>query len=132
MEEKTPSPFKRDIDRACKRLQLASMVLRNVRDAYAAGDRKEAYQNAFEFAYHTERLTLLARTLPALTGIPAARSKMEHQIAEVLPCILGIRRMAGSAWICLRFCQRRSMAERITSARTYTSPWANTSKAAIS
>lgn len=87
--EKTPSPFKRDIDRACKRLQLASMVLRNVRDAYAAGDRKEAYQNAFEFAYHTERLTLLARTLPALTGIPAARSKMEHQIAEVLPLHIG-------------------------------------------
>ncbi|MEE0766696.1 MAG: hypothetical protein UIK34_03980, partial [Christensenellales bacterium] len=89
MEEKTPSPFKRDIDRACKRLQLASMVLRNVCDAYAAGDRKEAYQNAFEFAYHTERLTLLARTLPALTGIPAARSKMEHQIAEVLPLHIG-------------------------------------------
>ena len=89
MEEKTPSPFKRDIDRACKRLQLASMVSRNVRDAYAAGDRKEAYQNAFEFAYHTERLTLLARTLPALTGIPAARSKMEHQIAEVLPLHIG-------------------------------------------
>lgn len=89
MEEKTPSPFKRDIDRACKRLQLASMVLRNVCDAYAAGDRKEAYQNAFKFAYHTERLTLLARTLPALTGIPAARSKMEHQIAEVLPLHIG-------------------------------------------
>lgn len=128
MEEKTP--FKRDIDRACKRLQLASMALRNVRDAYAAGDRKEAYQNAFEFAYHTERLTLLARTLPALTGIPAAR--WNTRLRRCCPCILGIRRMAGSAWICLRFCQRRSMAERITSARTYTSPWANTSKAAIS
>lgn len=130
MEEKTP--FKRDIDRACKRLQLASMVLRNVCDAYAAGDRKEAYQNAFEFAYHTERLTLLARTLPALTGIPAARSKMEHQIAEVLPLHIGYTAAGWFGVDCLRFCQRRSMAERITSARTYTSPWANTSKAAIS
>ena len=74
MEKKTPSPFKRDIDRAYKRLQLASMVLGNVSEAYDTGDLKEAYRNAFEFAYHAERLTLLARSLPALTGSPAARS----------------------------------------------------------
>lgn len=43
MEKKTPSPFKRDIDRAYKRLQLASMVLGNVSEAYDAGDLKEAY-----------------------------------------------------------------------------------------
>ena len=51
MEKKTPSPFKRDIDRAYKRLQLASMVLGNVSEAYDTGDLKEAYRNAFEFAY---------------------------------------------------------------------------------
>lgn len=61
MEKKTPSPFKRDIDRCpTKRLQLASMVLGNVSEAYDTGDLKEAYRNAFEFAYHAERLTLLA------------------------------------------------------------------------
>ena len=76
MEKKTPSPFKRDIDRAYKRLQLASMVIGNVSEAYDTGDLKEAYRNAFEFAYHAERLTLLARSLPALTGSPAARPKM--------------------------------------------------------
>lgn len=89
MEKKTPSPFKRDIDRAYKRLQLASMVLGNVSEAYDTGDLKEAYQNAFEFAYHAERLTLLARSLPALTGSPAARPKMERQIKEVLPLHIG-------------------------------------------
>ena len=55
MEKKTPSPFKRDIDRAYKRLQLASMVLGNVSGAYDTGDLKEAYRNAFEFAYHPDR-----------------------------------------------------------------------------
>lgn len=89
MEKKTPSPFKRDIDRAYKRLQLASMVLGNVSGAYDTGDLKEAYRNAFEFAYHAERLTLLARSLPALTGSPAARPKMERQIKEVLPLHIG-------------------------------------------
>lgn len=44
MEKKTPSPFKRDIDRAYKRLQLASMVLGNVSEAYDTGDLKEAYR----------------------------------------------------------------------------------------
>ena len=29
MEKKTPSPFKRDIDRAYKRLQLASMAAKH-------------------------------------------------------------------------------------------------------
>ena len=53
MEKKTPSPFKRDIDRAYKRLQLASMVLGNVSEAYDTGDLKEAYRNAFEL--HTTR-----------------------------------------------------------------------------
>lgn len=75
MEKKTPSPFKRDIDRAYKRLQLASMVLGNVSEAYDTGDLKEAYRNAFEFAYHAERLTLLARSLPALTGSPRRKTE---------------------------------------------------------
>lgn len=55
MEKKTPSPFKRDIDRALQAwLQLASMVLGNVSEAYDTGDLKEAYRNAFEFANHAD------------------------------------------------------------------------------
>lgn len=129
MEKKTPSPFKRDIDRAYKRLQLASMVIGNVSEAYDTGDLKEAYRNAFEFAYHAERLTLLARSLPALTGSPAARPKMERQIKEVLPLHIGY---TAEGWFGVdmpALLPKRNMAALNTSGTACTLLWANTSNA---
>jgi hypothetical protein len=44
-----------------------------------------AYDKAFDFAYEAEQLTLLAREIPAYTGHPKARERMDAQVARVIP-----------------------------------------------
>lgn len=83
------TPFERDMERAAKRLRLCAMTLGKAKEAYRQRDMREAYQAAFEFAYQAEKLTLLARGLPAWTGRKAAGQKMERQIRKIIPIQVG-------------------------------------------
>jgi len=49
-----------------------------------SGQLEAAYEEAFRFAYESEALTLLARAMPAATGRPKARERMDAQIVETL------------------------------------------------
>ena len=44
-----------------------------------------AYEQAFDFAYEAEKLTLLARVIPAYTGHPRFKERMEAQVAKAIP-----------------------------------------------
>ena len=44
-----------------------------------------AYDQAFDFAYEAEQLTLLARVMPAYTGHPRFKERMEAQVADAIP-----------------------------------------------
>jgi len=44
-----------------------------------------AYEQAFDFAYEAEKLTLLARVIPAYTGHPRARERMDAHIEKSIP-----------------------------------------------
>jgi len=75
-----------------EQLQAAQRRLKKVQAALAKtlvfeeGKRYDlAYEQAFDFAYEAEKLTLLARIIPAFTGHPRARERMEKQVAKAIP-----------------------------------------------
>jgi len=75
-----------------EQLQATQRRLKKAQAAFAKtllfeeGKRYElAYEQAFDFAYEAEKLTLLARIIPAYTGHPRARERMEKQVAKVIP-----------------------------------------------
>ena len=74
-----------------EQLQAAQRRLKKVQAALAKtllfeeGKRYAfAYEQAFDFAYEAEQLTLLARVMPAYTGHPKARERMDAQIAKAI------------------------------------------------
>ena len=75
-----------------EQLQAAQRRLKKVQAALAKtllfeeGKRYDlAYEQAFDFAYEAEKLTMLARVIPAFTGHPRAKERMEAQIAKTIP-----------------------------------------------
>ena len=73
-------------------MQAAQRRLKKVQDALAKtllfeeGKRYElAYEQAFDFAYEAKKLTLLARVIPAYTGHPRAKERMDAQIEKAIP-----------------------------------------------
>jgi len=75
-----------------EQLQSAQRRLKKVQAALAKtllfeeGKRCDlAYEQAFDFAYEAEKLTLLARIIPAFTGHPKAKERMGTQISKVIP-----------------------------------------------
>jgi hypothetical protein len=49
-----------------------------------------AYEEAFNFANESEKLTLLAREIPAYTWHPNARERMKAQVAESIPITIAL------------------------------------------
>ena len=75
-----------------EQLQAAQRQLKKMQDAlslmllFEDGKRYDlAYDMAFEFAYESEKLTMLAREIPAYTGHPGAKERMDAQVADVMP-----------------------------------------------
>ncbi len=82
-------PFEQTVNQAKRRLDVAAALLDHVQHSFAQNDRKAAYQAAFELAYQTEKLTMLARTLPALTGSPIGYAQMGQLIRKAVPIRVG-------------------------------------------
>lgn len=70
-----------------------------MRELAEGGDIDAAFSAAFEFAAGLERLTLLARAMPAYTGNPRAGEVTEQLLAESIPVEMGFTR---EGWFCLR------------------------------
>ena len=73
-------------------LQAAQRRLKKAQDAlsltllFEDGKRYDlAYDKAFDFAYESEQLTLLARIIPAYIGHPKVRERMDAQVANAIP-----------------------------------------------
>lgn len=84
------TPFRRELDRAYAKLRLTELAYADVAYAYEQGCIQEAYRNAFDLAHQAERLVLIARSLPALTGSPSARAEMDAAIVEAMPIVVGL------------------------------------------
>lgn len=86
------TPFRRDLDRAYTKIRMCELAYADVAYAYEQGRTADAYRNAFDLAHQTERLVQIARSLPALTGSPAAREEMEAAIMKAMPIVVGLTR----------------------------------------
>lgn len=93
------SDFLRAVERAASLLRKTQSALDQTRGLTEAGDMAGAYESAFAFADRAERLTLLARALPAYTGHPKAAERTEALLEEAVPVELGF---TGEGWFCLR------------------------------
>ena len=93
------SSFERSLEQADRRIRKVRNAFEDVRAHISRGNIDGAYSAAFEFADQAERLTLLARVLPAYTGHPRAKKKMEDAVLNVFPCEIGF---TAEGWFCLR------------------------------
>ena len=66
------SDFTRALDGVERRLERAAGALARTRRLLEQGDMAGTFGSAFAFSAEAEKLTLLARTLPAYTGHPKA------------------------------------------------------------
>ena len=77
--------FQEQLMAAQRRLKKAQAALVKTL-LFEEGKRYDlAYEQAFDFAYEAEKLTLLARVIPAYTGHPRARERMEAQVTKAIP-----------------------------------------------
>ena len=83
------SPFKREIDRADKQLQRTSKIFEKVNLLYESGNIEGAFECAFDFSSAAENLTWTAREMPAYTGNPQARKRIEQGLIDHFPVRLG-------------------------------------------
>jgi len=86
-----------------EQLQSAQRRLKNMQDTlslmllFEDGKRYDlAYEKAFDFAYESEKLTLLAREIPAYTGHPGAKERMDAQVAKAIPISI---ELTSEGWI---------------------------------
>lgn len=82
-------PFELLLDKAVKSLKSAASTLQAIQAHAQRGDIENAYQAAFTFAAQAEKLTLIARELPARTGRPTARQEMNRAILDSFPIYIG-------------------------------------------
>ncbi len=93
------SDFLRATEQAKGLLRRAQSELVQTQQLSEEGDMAGAFEAAFAFAARVERLTLLARTIPAYTGHPQAAERTETLLEETIPVELGF---TGTGWFCLR------------------------------
>jgi hypothetical protein len=76
-----PNPFENEFACAATKYRKMQALIEAIRQKLQTGDIEDAYREALAFADESEKLTLIARQLPAYTGNPMA-SKMVGQIIE--------------------------------------------------
>ena len=96
---KPKSGFERCLDSADRRIGKVRAALEETQTHLLRGDMEGAYAAAFEFADQSERLTNLARVLPAYTGHPQAKEMMEDAIQKVFLVDIGF---TAEGWFCMR------------------------------
>lgn len=96
---KQPSGFEKCLDSADRRIGKVWAALEETQAHYKRGYIEGAYAAAFEFADQAERLTNIARVLPAYTGHPRAKEMMEDAVQNAFHIEIGFT-MEG--WFCLR------------------------------
>ena len=101
------SEFQRSLDKADAKLKRASSLLARTQRLADCGKIPEAFNTAFTFAAEAEKLTLLARTIPAYTGHPRALELSEELVAETVPVEMGYTSRAGSCCASPHCCQKR-------------------------
>ena len=96
---KQPSGFERCLGSAGRRIGKVWAALEETQTHFMRGDMEGAYAAAFEFADQSERLTNLARELPAYTGHPQARTMIDAAVQQAFPIEVGF---TAEGWFCLR------------------------------
>lgn len=97
--KKILSDFERGVALASKRLSKACSALETTQSLLEMGNIQGAYDAAFTFAEASEKLTLLARVLPAYTGHPQALNSMDELVLQTLPIQIGF---TLQGWFVLR------------------------------
>ena len=93
------SEFQRSLDQADARLKRTAQLLARTRRLADSGNIPEAFNMAFTFAAEAEKLTLLARSIPAYTGHPQAALLSEELMVETVPVDMGY---TEQGWFLLR------------------------------
>ena len=90
MNSKTQqSPFEKEVARTNRRFQTALAAKEVMELKLKVGDVQGAYEASFELVDAVEKLTLVARQLPAYTGHPEAQKTIEQHIVENVPIRAG-------------------------------------------
>ena len=98
-DKKKEPPFQRCLDSAIKRANKVMAALEEIKIHLSRSDMESAYATAFRAADFSERLTNITRELPAYTGHPKAREKIEKAMLESFPVEIGF---TAEGWFCLR------------------------------
>ena len=81
MNSKTQqSPFEKEVARTNRRFQNALAAKEVMELKLKVGDVQGAYEAAFDLVDAVEKLTLVARQLPAYTGHPEAQKMIEQHM----------------------------------------------------
>ena len=96
-EKKELMPFEIGLETTKKRLEKANKAMKNVEKYLLEKDIEKVFNSAFNFANEAEKLTLLARILPAYTGHPNAAKLIENQMLENAQIKIGFTK---EGWFC--------------------------------
>lgn len=95
----TNESFARTLAKFENQLRKLDMAAKNTRYMFEIGNMELAYEVALRLADVSERITLLARALPAYTGNPLAAQDVENLIRQHISVEIGFT-MEG--WFCVR------------------------------
>jgi len=98
MKKEKQSPFEKGLSATKRRLVKVQDQLELTRSRWEDKDIPGAYEAAFGLAEASEKLTLMARVLPAYTGHPLAMKELDRRLAEESPIRMGF---TPEGWFCL-------------------------------
>jgi hypothetical protein len=98
-QKRQPTSFERCLDSANRRIGKVWAALEETQTFLKLGNLDGAYSAAFEAAFHSEKLTILTRALPAYTGNQKAKIMMEDAMLKELNIEIGF---TEEGWFCLR------------------------------
>ena len=91
--------FENTLNRIQRELPKIQEDCRAIRGYYSSGNKERAYNVSFQLAEKTEKLALLARSLPCYTGNPKAMLDMEKCIEAAVPVEIGFTK---EGWFSVR------------------------------
>jgi len=98
-DKKKDSPFQRCLDETKHKADKVISALEKVDICLSRNNIESAYIAAFRVADCSERLTNVARQLPAYTGHPKAHDMIENAMLESFPIQIGF---TAEGWFCLK------------------------------
>ena len=98
MKKEKQSLFEKGLAATTRRLTRVQDQLDMTKSLWDAKDMPGSYEASFELAEASEKLTLMARVLPAYTGHPMAMKELDRRLAENMPIRMGF---TPEGWFCL-------------------------------